>query len=69
MHNVDKILSEYVVPQIVKDYFPGGWNHHDKGIVLFYLYLATNRNVKSSVFENLALFTHKTFLRDVNISF
>lgn len=29
-HNVDKVLSEYVVPQIVKSYFPGGWHHHDR---------------------------------------
>ncbi|XP_014244140.1 SEC14-like protein 1 [Cimex lectularius] len=29
-HGVDKVLSEYVTPQIVKDYFPGGWHHHDK---------------------------------------
>lgn len=33
-HQVDKILSEYQTPQIVKDYFPGGWHHHDKGETL-----------------------------------
>ncbi|CAG0891982.1 unnamed protein product [Darwinula stevensoni] len=30
-HQVDKILSEYEPPQVVKDYFPGGWHHQDKG--------------------------------------
>lgn len=30
-HQVDKILSEYQTPQVVKDYFPGGWHHGDKG--------------------------------------
>lgn len=34
-HGVDKVLSEYQMPQIVKDYFPGGWHHHDKGNVCF----------------------------------
>lgn len=29
-HGVDKILSEYQVPPVIKDYFPGGWHHHDK---------------------------------------
>lgn len=28
-HGVDKILSEYQEPPVVKDYFPGGWQHHD----------------------------------------
>lgn len=32
-HNVDRILSEYQTPQVVTDYFPGGWHHHDKGII------------------------------------
>jgi len=29
-HGVDKILSEYELPPVVKDYFPGGWHQHDK---------------------------------------
>jgi len=29
-HGVDKILSEYQVPAVIKQYFPGGWHHHDK---------------------------------------
>ena len=29
-HGVDKILSEYELPPVVKDYFPGGWHLHDK---------------------------------------
>lgn len=32
-HAVDRILSEYVTPQVVQDYFPGAWHHHDKGKV------------------------------------
>ncbi|KAL0882804.1 hypothetical protein ABMA27_016350 [Loxostege sticticalis] len=30
-HQVDRILSEYETPDVVKQYFPGGWHHHDKG--------------------------------------
>ncbi|KAJ0176383.1 hypothetical protein K1T71_007562 [Dendrolimus kikuchii] len=29
-HQVDRILSEYETPEVVKQYFPGGWHHHDK---------------------------------------
>ncbi|CAH2244599.1 jg11714 [Pararge aegeria aegeria] len=29
-HQVDRILSEYQTPDVVKQYFPGGWHHHDK---------------------------------------
>ncbi|KAJ8681420.1 hypothetical protein QAD02_017207 [Eretmocerus hayati] len=29
-HQIDKILEEYGMPQVVKDYFPGGWHHFDK---------------------------------------
>lgn len=29
-HGVDKILCEYQVPPVVRDYFPGGWHHHDR---------------------------------------
>ncbi|CAK9795902.1 Protein real-time [Anthophora quadrimaculata] len=28
-HQIDKLLEEYEVPQVVKDYFPGGWHHFD----------------------------------------
>ncbi len=39
-HGVDKILSEYELPPVVKDYFPGGWHMHDKeGRPLFILRL------------------------------
>lgn len=30
-HQIDKLLDEYETPQVVKDYFPGGWHHFDKG--------------------------------------
>ncbi|KAG5313219.1 RETM protein, partial [Pseudoatta argentina] len=29
-HQIDKILNEYEMPQVIKDYFPGGWHHFDK---------------------------------------
>merc|ERR1719412_2241647 len=29
-HGVDKILSEYQLPNVIKNYFPGGWHHYDK---------------------------------------
>ena len=29
-HGVDKILNEYEMPQVVKEYFPGGWYMNDK---------------------------------------
>jgi len=29
-HGVDKILSEYQVPAVIKQYFPGGWHHEDR---------------------------------------
>jgi hypothetical protein len=39
-HGVDKILSEYELPTVVKDYFPGGWHMHDmEGRPLFILRL------------------------------
>ena len=30
-YQIDKLLEEYEMPQVVKDYFPGGWHHFDKG--------------------------------------
>jgi len=30
-HQIDKLLDEYEMPQVVKEYFPGGWHHFDKG--------------------------------------
>ncbi|XP_023332657.1 SEC14-like protein 1 [Eurytemora carolleeae] len=39
-HGVDKILSEYQVPAVVRNYFPGGWFHYDKdGRPVFHLRL------------------------------
>ncbi|XP_012529754.1 protein real-time [Monomorium pharaonis] len=29
-HQIDKLLDEYEMPQVIKDYFPGGWHHFDK---------------------------------------
>lgn len=33
-HNVDQILMEYQMPQVIAEYFPGGWHHYDKGELL-----------------------------------
>jgi len=30
-YQMDKILSEYKAPQVITDFFPGGWHHNDKG--------------------------------------
>ena len=39
-HGVDKILSEYEMPKVIKDYFPGGWHQSDQeGRPLFILRL------------------------------
>lgn len=38
-YQVDKILSEYELPKVVVDYFPGGWHHQDKGTSHFILKL------------------------------
>ncbi|XP_064478235.1 SEC14-like protein 1 [Ornithodoros turicata] len=29
-YQVDRLLSSYELPAVVKDYFPGGWHHYDK---------------------------------------
>lgn len=29
-YQIDKLLDEYELPQVIKDYFPGGWHHFDK---------------------------------------
>ncbi len=29
-HGVDKIQSDYRMPAVIKDYFPGAWHFHDK---------------------------------------
>lgn len=29
-HGVDKIQTDYQMPPVVKEFFPGGWHHHDK---------------------------------------
>jgi hypothetical protein len=29
-HGVDKILNEYRPPAVVREFFPGGWLHHDR---------------------------------------
>lgn len=44
-HQIDKLLEEYEAPQVVKDYFPGGWHHFDKGNLIFFMKYI-NKNIK-----------------------
>lgn len=30
-HQVDYILDTWTPPQVLQDYYAGGWHHHDKG--------------------------------------
>lgn len=30
-NQIDKTMSQYQAPQVLQDYFPGGWHHQDKG--------------------------------------
>ena len=30
-HQVDYILDTWHPPQVLQDYYAGGWHHHDKG--------------------------------------
>lgn len=30
-HQVDYILDTWQPPQVLQDYYAGGWHHHDKG--------------------------------------
>ncbi|XP_018905018.1 SEC14-like protein 1 isoform X2 [Bemisia tabaci] len=45
-HNVDQILSSYETPDVIKDYFPGGWHHHDKDDQPIYLLKLGQMDVK-----------------------
>ncbi|XP_049811451.1 protein real-time isoform X1 [Schistocerca nitens] len=45
-HQVDRILSEYQIPQVVQDYFPGGWHHMDKDGRPLYLLRLGQMDVK-----------------------
>lgn len=41
-YEVDKLLKDYETPQVVKDYFPGGWHHFDRGeFRIFNIYSAS----------------------------
>ncbi|XP_046681100.1 SEC14-like protein 1 isoform X2 [Homalodisca vitripennis] len=45
-HAVDRIIAEYQVPQVVTDYFPGGWHHSDKEGQPLYLLRLGQMDVK-----------------------
>lgn len=52
-HQIDRLLEEYQVPHVIKDYFPGGWHHFDKGIPMI-IDIFTNTKIVdiSSFFKN-----------------
>ncbi|XP_065203554.1 SEC14-like protein 1 [Planococcus citri] len=54
-HNVDQILSDYQMPQVISEYFPGGWHHYDKDSRPLYILRLGQTDVKGllkSVGEN-----------------
>lgn len=48
-NQVDKMMSEYQVPQVVQEYFPGGWHHQDKECRPLYLLRLGQMDVKGLV--------------------
>lgn len=34
-HQVDYLLETWSSPQVLQDYYTGGWHHHDKGGLVF----------------------------------
>lgn len=36
-HKVDFLLDAWERPQLLQDYYSGGWHHHDKGSAPFHL--------------------------------
>ncbi|XP_063220835.1 SEC14-like protein 1 isoform X2 [Bacillus rossius redtenbacheri] len=48
-HQVDRILSEYSVPQVVTDYFPGGWHNCDKDGQPLYILRLGQMDVKGLI--------------------
>lgn len=40
-HQVDYLLETWTSPQVLQDYYTGGWHHHDRGkkFVFFFLHL------------------------------
>ncbi|KAK2726958.1 SEC14-like protein 1 isoform X2 [Artemia franciscana] len=48
-YQVDKILSEYQIPRVIKEYFPGSWHHTDKDGRPLYLLCLGQMDVKGLV--------------------
>ncbi|KAK7085916.1 hypothetical protein SK128_015886, partial [Halocaridina rubra] len=48
-NQIDKLMAEYETPQVVKDYFPGGWHHQDKEGRPLYLLRLGQMDVKGLV--------------------
>ncbi|XP_066944136.1 SEC14-like protein 1 isoform X8 [Macrobrachium rosenbergii] len=48
-NQIDKLMAEYEEPQVVKDYFPGGWHHQDKEGRPLYLLRLGQMDVKGLV--------------------
>lgn len=47
-HQVDYLLETWSSPQVLQDYYTGGWHHHDRG----------RRHVKTPVSQRHACTTH-----------
>lgn len=48
-NQVDKMMSNYEAPQVIKDYFPGGWHHNDKDGHPLYLLRLGQMDVKGLI--------------------
>lgn len=48
-YQVDRILSNYDIPQVVKEYFPGGWHHYDKESRPLYILRLGQMDVKGFI--------------------
>ncbi|KAB7498783.1 SEC14-like protein 5, partial [Armadillidium nasatum] len=48
-NQVDKIMAEYQVPKVIKEYFPGGWHYHDKEGHPLYLLRLGQMDVKGLI--------------------
>jgi len=48
-NQVDKMMSNYQAPHVIKDYFPGGWHHTDKDGHPLYLLRLGQMDVKGLV--------------------
>lgn len=57
-YQIDKLLDEYEAPQVVKEYFPGGWHHFDKGESIKFLTKIWNWFIGILFVQRVVLFTY-----------